>query len=82
MLIFRRCIELCPDCPLVRTVCANGLLKIPKFADKEFVDECLKFALEKLPHDPAVHHAAGMCAERLEYVNILQILLNYLNDYY
>ena len=58
----------------MRTVCANGLLKIPKFADKEFVDECLKFALEKLPHDPAVHHAVGMCAERLVCVSILSHL--------
>lgn len=60
-----------PDCPVVGMRCASGMLKMPKhFADKDLVEKCIKLALEKMPDDPTVHHAAGMCAERLEYVNI------------
>lgn len=66
--LFMRSIELSPNCPVVSMRCANGMLKMPKhFADKDVVEKCIKLALQKSPDDPMVHHAAGMCAERLEY---------------
>lgn len=66
--LFTRCIELNPDCPQLGMLYANGMLKMPKhFVDKDAVERCIKLALQKTPDDLMVHHAAGMCAERLEY---------------
>lgn len=47
------------------------MIKLPKpFVDKDMVEKCVAFALEKAPNNGMVHHVAGMFAERHKYVSM------------